>query len=136
MNENLTGLKLSPAVRTVLTIVAIVSAAVVTGLTAEGTIPGELAVAINAFNAVLGYLGIVPPQVGGTQHGVVDPAVKDVPPSDNIVPRDGERGAVANGTLIVLGVALAAFLIGWAVAGIIVGLAAALVGALVAAIAT
>lgn len=72
-------MNLSPTVRTVLTIIAIVAGAVVTGLGVEGTIPPAVTIGLNAFNLVLGYLGVVPPQVGGTQKGVVSPSVTEPP---------------------------------------------------------
>lgn len=88
-------MNLSPTWRTVLTAVAS-GVAALGGLLAAGTIgdaPEWLGVAVAVLGAVFAALGVVPPQVGGTQQGVANPTVVDVPPSENIQP-EGGYGAV------------------------------------------
>jgi hypothetical protein len=72
-------MNLSPTARTLLTAVAS-GVAALGGLLAAGTIgdaPEWLGVAVAVLGAVFAALGVVPPQVGGTQEGVVNPSVKD-----------------------------------------------------------
>lgn len=75
---------LSPKVRSTLTVVATVVAAVGGFLVTLDGIPDWIGVVVAGLGAVFAALGIVPPQVGGTQKGVVSPDVIDLPPSDSI----------------------------------------------------
>lgn len=86
-------MNLRPAVRTVLTIVATAVAAV-GSLLASGSIadvPEWVGVAVTVVGTIFAGIGIVPFQVGGTQKGVVNPTIKDLPPSPNIE-AGGEAG--------------------------------------------
>lgn len=79
-------MNISPAARAVLSVIATVVAAV-GALLASGTIadvPEWVGVAVTVIGTIFAALGIVPSQVGGTQRGVVNPDVIDVPPSDSI----------------------------------------------------
>lgn len=64
----------SPTVRTVLIVVAVV-AGTLTGVGAALGVPAVVISIAGALTAALAGLGIVPPQVGGTQQGVVNPSV-------------------------------------------------------------
>lgn len=72
-------MNLSPAARAVLT-------AVLAGLTAFGAVlptlsnvPTWVGVLIAVVSASFGALGIIPPQVGGTQQGVTNPSLTEPP---------------------------------------------------------
>lgn len=71
---------LSPAARLAVSVLIAAGTAALTVLT-DGFQP-EDAIVIGL--AGLGAFGVVPPQVGGTQQGVVSPDVIDLPPSDSI----------------------------------------------------
>lgn len=77
-------MNLSPTVRSIMTAVAAALAALAVVLPTLGA-PVWVAAIIGVVLVTFGALGIVPPQTGGTQQGVVSPAVVDVPPSENIV---------------------------------------------------
>lgn len=72
-----TGIKISPVVRTIV-------GAAIAALTAALTVLADNAFTIeDAIIITLAFLGtfvVVPPQVGGTQHGVVSPDVTPPPP--------------------------------------------------------
>lgn len=71
-------MQLSPTLRTILVIVAII-AGTLTGVGAALGIPAVVISIAGAVTAALAALGIVPPQTGGTQVGVVKPAVVEPP---------------------------------------------------------
>lgn len=130
-------MNLSPTARTALTVVSTAVAAV-GALLASGSLadaPEWVGVAITVLGTVFAGLGIVPSQVGGTQQGIVNPTVRDLPPSENIKAA-GERGAATLAVLLVVVVAALAFLVGYLVEGLVVGLIAALAAALVTALVT
>ena len=77
-------MNLSPTVRWLLTALA---TAVTTfgGLIAAGEVtdlPSWVGIALAVVSAVLGTLNVVPPQVGGTQQGVVNPSITEPPRAD------------------------------------------------------
>ena len=74
-------LNLSPTVRSILTIVGVVLATVIPVLATAG-VPLVVTAVLGAVVAAFGYLGLVPPQVGGTQQGVVSPTVVEPPDAD------------------------------------------------------
>ena len=69
-------LNLSPNIRVVLTVLAAGVAALGAALTTVNDVPDWVGIAIAVLSAMFGALNIVPPQVGGTQQGVVNPDVK------------------------------------------------------------
>lgn len=71
-------MELSPTVRTALTVLAAMLAALAVSLPTLGA-PVWVAVIIGVATTGLAALGIVPPQVGGTQTGVVNPSVSEPP---------------------------------------------------------
>lgn len=74
-------LNLSPTVRSILVVVGVILGAVVPVLVTAGVPVIVTAVAGAVVTALVG-LGIVPPQTGGTQVGVVTPAVAVPPPAE------------------------------------------------------
>jgi hypothetical protein len=75
---------LSPTVRWLLTALA---AGVTTfgGLIAAGEVtdlPSWVGILVAVLSAVLGSLNLVPPQVGGTQQGLVNPSITEPPAAD------------------------------------------------------
>jgi hypothetical protein len=80
-------LNLSPTVRWLLTGLA-AGVTALGGLVAAGTItdlPEWVGIAVAILGAVFSALGLVPPQTGGTQQGVVQPSITEPPPAD-VVP--------------------------------------------------
>ena len=71
-------MQLSPTVRTALTAIAAMLAALAVALPTLGA-PLWVGIAVGVVTAGLGALGIVPPQVGGTQQGIVNPSVTKPP---------------------------------------------------------
>lgn len=75
---------LSPTVRTVLTVVAVVVTALAVALPTLGA-PVWAAVVVGIISSSLGALGIVPPQAGGVQVGLTSPTVVgQKPPTDTV----------------------------------------------------
>lgn len=77
-------IKLSPVIRLILGAAVAAGVAALTGLQ-DNNLSIEDIIAIVVAGG--GAFGLVPGQVGGTQHGVINPSVVDVPPSDNIEAR-------------------------------------------------
>jgi hypothetical protein len=77
-------LNLSPTVRSGLTIVGVVLAFVIPVLATAG-VPVIVLGLGGAIVAAFGYLGLIPPQTGGTQQGVVAPTVVEPPQADIVV---------------------------------------------------
>lgn len=71
-------MNLSPTWRSILTAVVASLAVVAVALPTLGA-PLWVGVLIGAVTAGAGALGIVPPQTGGTQHGLVSPSVSEPP---------------------------------------------------------
>ena len=71
-------MQFSPTARAVLTVLAAMLAALAVSLPTLGA-PVWVAVAVGVVTTGLAALGIVPPQVGGTQEGVVNPSVSEPP---------------------------------------------------------
>lgn len=71
-------MELSPTVRTALTVLSAMLAALAVALPTLGA-PVWVAVIVGVVTTGLAALGIVPPQVGGTQQGVVNPSVTEPP---------------------------------------------------------
>ena len=74
-------MNLNPTLRWLLTGLAAAVTAL-GGLIAAGTItdlPSWVGVVVSVLSATLAALNIVPPQTGGTQQGVVNPAVTEPP---------------------------------------------------------
>ena len=74
-------MNLSPAVRTALTALVAALGVLAVALPTLGA-PLWVGVIIGALTAACAALGIVPPQVGGTQQGVVSPTVVEPPKAD------------------------------------------------------
>jgi hypothetical protein len=77
-------MQLSPTVRWLLTGVA-AGVTAFGGLIASGVLldlPSWVGVLVAVLGAVFSGLGLVPPQVGGTQQGVVNPSVSEPPAAD------------------------------------------------------
>lgn len=74
-------MNLSPSVRAVVTAVLAALAVVAVALPTLGA-PIWVGVVIAALTAAGAALGVVPPQVGGTQQGVVSPSVVEPPAAD------------------------------------------------------
>jgi hypothetical protein len=75
---------LSPTVRWVLTGLA-AGVTALGGLVAAGTItdlPEWVGITVAILGAIFSALGLVPPQTGGTQQGVVQPSITEPPPAD------------------------------------------------------
>lgn len=78
-------MNLSPAVRAVLTAVAAGVSALGALLAADelaASVPSWVGIVVAVLGAVFTGLGIVPPQVGGTQQGIVNPSLTEPPPAD------------------------------------------------------
>lgn len=75
-------MKLSPLVRALLTALMAGLAAASVLLPTLGDTPAWVGVLIGVVAAVLGALGITPPQMGGMQHGVVSPSLHEPPAAD------------------------------------------------------
>jgi hypothetical protein len=86
-------MQLSPTLRTVLTFLAATLGALIPVGATIG-IPLVALVVMGAFVAGLAAIGIIPPQTGGTQVGVVSPAI-GVPPAIDTEPVTAERDAAA-----------------------------------------
>lgn len=87
-------LNLSPTARTVLTILGVILATVIPVLATAG-VPVIVTAVMGAIVAAFGYLGLVPPQVGGTQQGVMSPAVVEPPEADVVdAPVKADKAAV------------------------------------------
>lgn len=95
-------MNISPGVRSILTAIAAAVAAAGGVLVHADGIPDWVGVVVAVLGAVFAALGIVPPAVGGTQQGVTNPTVVDVPPSENIKP-EGGYGAVEVLLIVFLG---------------------------------
>jgi hypothetical protein len=67
---------LSPTVRTILTVIAAIVAALAVAIPTLGA-PVWVGVLLGVVTTGLAALGIVPPQTGGTQQGVASPTVVD-----------------------------------------------------------
>jgi hypothetical protein len=74
-------MNLSPNVRALLTALVAALAVVAVALPTLGA-PVWVGIVLGALSAGFGALGIVPPQVGGTQAGVVNPTVVEPPAAD------------------------------------------------------
>lgn len=74
-------MQLSPTVRAVLTVVGIFVGALAVILPTLG-LPVWIGAILGAVTATLGYLGIVPPQVGGQQVGIANPTIVEPPAAD------------------------------------------------------
>jgi hypothetical protein len=68
-------MQLSPKVRSVLTVIATILAVIAAVLPAVTGVPVVVGAVIAAVLTALAGFGIVPPQVGGVQVGVVDPSI-------------------------------------------------------------
>jgi hypothetical protein len=75
-------MQLSPKVRSVLTVVAALLAVAAVVLPAVTGVPVAVGAVVAALLTALAGLGIVPPQVGGTQLGVANPSVVEPPQAD------------------------------------------------------
>lgn len=74
-------MQFSPATRAILTAVVAMLAALAVTLPTLGA-PVWVGVIVGVLNAGFGALGILPPQTGGTQVGVVSPTVVEPPAAD------------------------------------------------------
>jgi hypothetical protein len=75
-------MNLSPTARWVLGGVAAGVAAFGALLPTLSGVPDWVGVAVAVLAAVFGALGIIPPQVGGTQQGVANPSITEPPEAD------------------------------------------------------
>lgn len=75
------NLNLSPTLRTILGVLGVF---LVTLIPAGATIgiPVAVLTVLGCVAATLGYFGFIPPQVGGTQQGVVSPTLVEPPAAD------------------------------------------------------
>lgn len=84
-------MNLSPTARAVLTALLVALGSVAVALPTLGA-PLWVGVVIGALTAAGASLGLVPPQVGGTQVGLANPTVVEPPAADVVTRADYEGG--------------------------------------------